>query len=200
MDTEKMKTIRSRVISALIKVAVIVGWIFWKEHPIFKNLIITIHLFLWAMVPFFCIVFGGLLAATKHLEGLTTKPNIVASAAEMYRVHRSWAWKSWIKYVEAPFVLFIGIALGDWSLLVVQTLVVMLSILVVTSGANLYRLMPAGLKGPDKDGDGVPDAQQMLEQDRQGPIQRLAAKKEMVAIMKMEKREEILNNILGGDL
>ena len=102
--------------------------------------------------------------------------------------------------IEAPFLLFIGIALGDWSLLFVQTIVLMFSVIVMASGAELYRRLPPNLKGGDQNGNGVPDDEELLKKNGVDPITKLKMHSEEKKAEAAQRREDILSSLVGGDL
>jgi hypothetical protein len=200
MDSEKLKTVRNRVLSLSLKLIIMGGWTYFRSVPYYANFITCIHVGLWCLVPIFCLGFGGLVAASRHLDKLSDQPKTVANAKEMYRVMNSWGWSWWVKLVEAPFLLFIGIAMGDWSLLMVQTVVLIMSVMIICAGAELYRRLPSELKGGDANGNGVPDDEERLKKDGLDPIARIRQQAEEKKQDAIKTRESILTNIVGGDL
>jgi hypothetical protein len=200
MDIEKAKTVRNRVLSLAVKLAIVGGWLFYRSTPYYPNLITIIHIGLWCLIPIFCLGFGGLIAASRHIEKLDDQPKTVSNAREMYRVMNSWGWRWWMKAIEAPFLLFIGVVLGDWSLLIVQTIVLVMSILVMCAGAELYRRLPDTLKGGDGNGNGIADDLEELKKSSLDPISKLRQQSEEKKQQVVATRENMLDNIVGGDL
>jgi len=197
MDLEKAKTVRNRVLSLAVKVSLVGGWLFYRESPYYTNFITIIHVGLWCLIPVFCLGFGGLIAASRHIEKLDDQPKTVSNAREMYRVMNSWGWRWWTKAFEAPFLLFIGIAMGDWSLLIVQTIVFIMSILVMCAGAELYRRLPDTLKGGDANGNGIADDLEELKKDSVDPITKFKQHSEEKKQLVVAGRESVVDSIMG---
>ena len=200
MDSERIKTARNRCLSLILKLSLIIGWVFYRDTSYFPNLVTVTHAVLWCLVPVFVLGFGGLVAASRHMDKLSNQPKAVSNSREMYRAINSWGWRWWMQTIEAPFLLFIGIALGDWSLLFVQTIVLMFSVIVMASGAELYRRLPPNLKGGDQNGNGVPDDEELLKKNGVDPITKLKMHSEEKKAEAAQRREDILSSLVGGDL
>jgi len=198
--SETLKTLRNRLLSFLVKACVVGGWFYYSESVYFANFICLLHVCTWCLVPIFCMGFGGLVAATKHIDQLHNQPMTIANAKEMYRVSRSWTWRWWVQIVEAPFLLFIAIAMGDWSFLIASACVLLLSICVIAAGADLYCKLPENLKGGDQNHNGVPDDEEKLQKAGVDPITRMVNRVEEKKRITQEKTESIVSHILEEDL
>lgn len=111
---------KTRLFWLIVRTFVVVGFFKWVETAAYKNFIFILHFVYWPLAIFIVpAMFAAILLGHKvnNLTGEAREKG-VKSLYSLHRIHISWVHRmEWI-LMDLPFMGFIGIFMGDWSLFV----------------------------------------------------------------------------------
>lgn len=150
-----------------IRAALVAGW-FWlgPSNHMFGNYVYLLHYAFWFSTAMSLIgVFGlGIMAA--RVDSATASD--IKLLRGLYVMSKSWVIKVFNGGVKIPSVLFVGVVMGDWSLLVPMFLSDAFSWTMVLIGVAAWDRIPEAVRNPTPEAKAETDA--MVHGVSTGPI------------------------------
>lgn len=178
------------LITTVISAATVVWYLVAPSSQMFANFVVMLHVWFAFLLVINLFALGGVLVASRRPLKIDTSDSMMKSVREFYRAWHAWWWRGYKMCVQLPYLLFIGIVMGNWSLLTIASLCIAFGVLVTGAGESLYRNLPGGMK------TGYTEVE-LLEQGK-SPWRKAADRRREQKKRKEEARQSIVDGMLDN--
>ena len=188
---------RNFLLSLIIRGSIPAGWLLCRDSRMWGNWILMLEWWYWIGFAMFSICTLAYIVEGVKAPGWKAGDPKLANLREMHLIQASFYRKAMLWALEIPSILFVGVAMGRWWLLIPMCLSSIAGQATLVFASATWMAVPEAVRCP------TPEAKAGLEEELEsmarGPIRNMAEGLRRKRAAEDKEEADVVDKLLGGD-